>query len=152
MLYVSGRHALNIQNSLNTCGDWHTSAMNWKKLRMLDSEDSMYGEWGIETGKTVPDNEGVFNVANDIRAVLDFMEQDRSIGLKGFYNDYFCTDEYDEVFFEKVYVLREKNHWFDIDNLMVNEFLWKWDVFLIKKGESYGRLENETQGYNGSLS
>ena len=27
MLYLSGIHALKIENTLNTCGDWHTSAL-----------------------------------------------------------------------------------------------------------------------------
>lgn len=27
MLYLSGIHAPNIEDSLETCGDWHTSAL-----------------------------------------------------------------------------------------------------------------------------
>ena len=129
MKYLSNIHALNIENSLNTCGDWHTSALNWSNIKLLESGNSIFGDWGIESGKSIPEHSGVFNVANDLRAILDLMV-DGNVGfLRGFKNDFICTDEYDLEFFEKVLELKEVPHWSDIDELMKKEYMFKWDRF-----------------------
>lgn len=44
-------HALNIDNSLNTCGDWHTSALDWQNIDLAESKGSLFEDWGIETNK-----------------------------------------------------------------------------------------------------
>lgn len=46
MQYISGIHALNIEDSTNACGDWHTSALNWASIQLKDSEKSIFGDWG----------------------------------------------------------------------------------------------------------
>jgi hypothetical protein len=38
MLYLSGIHALNLPCSLLTCGDWHTSGINWHGFVLLESQ------------------------------------------------------------------------------------------------------------------
>ena len=37
MKYISGINALNLPCSLDTCGDWHTSALQWgiKQLSII---------------------------------------------------------------------------------------------------------------------
>lgn len=36
MKYVSLIHALNLPCSLDTCGDWHTSALQWDSPNILE--------------------------------------------------------------------------------------------------------------------
>lgn len=44
MLYITGIQALNIEDSTECCGDWHTSAQDWSKLNIADSADSRFGD------------------------------------------------------------------------------------------------------------
>lgn len=46
MLYISDIHALNIEDSTECCGDWHTSAIQWQDLHLKDSEGSIFGDCG----------------------------------------------------------------------------------------------------------
>lgn len=126
MLYISGVHALNIENSLNTCGDWHTSSLNWSDIKLVNSEQSLFGNWGIELNKKIPEHTELFNVANDLRAILDLMLQNNLGFLKGFYDDFICTDEYNAEFFSKVQLLKNCEHWSQIDELMKQEFMFNW--------------------------
>jgi len=48
MLYVSGVYALNLPCKLDLQGDWHMSALDWKKITFLNSADSIYKDYGIE--------------------------------------------------------------------------------------------------------
>ena len=41
MQYLSGIHALNLQCSLDTSGDWHQSALRWKDLDWRESDGSL---------------------------------------------------------------------------------------------------------------
>lgn len=131
MLYLSGIHALNIENSLNTCGDWHTSALDWSNIKLEDSSNSVFEDWGIELNKSIPEHTELYNVANDLRAILDLMQKEENLGyLKGFRDDFICTDEYNDIFFQKVILLRNLKHWHNIDELMQREFMFEWQNFL----------------------
>ena len=134
MLYLSGIHALNIENSLNTCGDWHTSALDWSNIKLEDSSNSVFEDWGIELNKSIPEHTELYNVANDLRAILDLMQDKNNLGyLKGFRDDFICTDEYNDIFFQKVILLRNLKHWHNIDELMQREFMFEWQNFLKKR-------------------
>ena len=130
MLYISGIHALNIEDSLETCGDWHTSALQWERIDLLDSDKTIFKDWGIETDKSIPEHEELYNVANTLRAILDLMVKGSTGYLKGFRDDFICTDRYNQEFFEKVWMLRDLPHWEDINNLMKREFMFEWDNFV----------------------
>lgn len=130
MWYISGIHALNIEDSLETCGDWHTSALQWERIDLLDSDKTIFKDWGIETDKSIPEHEELYNVANTLRAILDLMVKGSTGYLKGFRDDFICTDIYNQEFFEKVVVLRDLPHWNDINNLMKREFMFEWDNFV----------------------
>lgn len=131
MLYLSGVHALNIENTLNTCGDWHTSALDWSNIKLADSSNSVFGVWGIEMNKSIPEHTELYNVADDLRAILDLMQKEENLGyLKGFRDDFICTDEYNDIFFQKVFLLRNLKHWADINSLMEREFMFEWQNFL----------------------
>ena len=129
MLYISGIHALNIEDSLEICGDWHTSALQWKNIKLLDSDKTIFKDWGIETDKRIPEHEELYNVANTLRAILDLMVKGSLRYLKGFRNDFICTDIYNLEFFKKVWMLRDLSHWEDINKLMKREFMFDWDKF-----------------------
>lgn len=130
MLYITGIQALNIEDSTECCGDWHTSAQDWSKLNIADSKDSRFKDWGIETDKFIPTHKEHYNVANTLRAVVDLLQDKKYLGyLKGFRNDFFCTDVHNQEFFEKVIMLRDIPHWNEINHLMQMEFMWDWDRF-----------------------
>lgn len=131
MLYLSGIYALNVENTLNTCGDWHTSALDWSNIKLEESTNSIFGNWGIEMNKSIPEHKELYNVADDLRAILDLMQKEENLGyLKGFRDDFICTDEYNDIFFQKVFLLRNLKHWADINSLMEREFMFEWQNFL----------------------
>lgn len=68
MKYISGIHALNLRCSLETCGDWHASGIQWKNLTVRESSDSVFGDYGIEDNSSVPGHPGNHKAANHIRA------------------------------------------------------------------------------------
>jgi len=116
MQYITEVYALNLPCSLATCGDWHCSALQWKKPRFRDSEDSFFGDYGIEQCSAVPENEGVFAVANHIRALLDLIEVGNFSTAQGMNRDYIGNDIYTEEIFSKVALLKKLPHWDKIDS------------------------------------
>ena len=133
MKYISGVHALNIENSLNTCGDWHASALNWNTIKLRESNESIFGDWGIEPNKRIPEHTELYNVADDLRAILDILVDGNTRYLRGFRNDFLCTDEYNDIFFDKVYMLKSLEHWDNIDELMRKEFMFEWLNYIKSK-------------------
>lgn len=124
MLYISGLHALNLPCALDTTGDWHTSALNWKNIKFVNSENSIFGDYGIEQDKIVPEHEGTYNVANHIRAILDLISKKRFDLVSNFNNDFICNDVYTNEIFEKVALLLPDN---EIYNFMYKTYgrIWK---------------------------
>ena len=53
MKYISGVFALNIEDSLETCGDWHTSALDWNRIRLVESDNTIFKDYGIERDKKI---------------------------------------------------------------------------------------------------
>jgi len=126
MLYITGKHALNISCALKTCGDWHQSALRWEDITTRDSRKSIFGEYGIEQNKKVPNRKERFSVANHIRACLDLLEIGNFAVVQGMNNDYICNDEYDGEVFKNVMRLKNVTHWKQIDLFMGREYLCKW--------------------------
>lgn len=126
MKYITGQFALNLPCSLETCGDWHTSAMNWDNLRFSESDDSIFGDYGIETCDCVPEHEGVFYVADTLRALLDLLIEGRFSVAQGAKDDFICNDSYTKEFFEKVYQLKSLSQWNKIDKFMEKEYELEW--------------------------
>ncbi|MGN1106757.1 MAG: hypothetical protein ACI4RH_08910, partial [Huintestinicola sp.] len=130
MKYISGIFALNINCDLDTCGDWHQSALKWDSFTLLESENSIWGDYGIEKNKTIPGHSVKYNVANHIRALLDLIQQ-HNFGLAGgMREDFICNDKYNKEIFEKVYMLRNSNRWNDISRFMGKEYCLRWIDFL----------------------
>ena len=66
-----------------------------------------------------------YYVADTLRAILDLLEKGSLRFLKGFKKDFICTDEYDEIFFEKVLLLQDSPLWNEIEHLLRIEFKGK---------------------------
>ena len=126
MLYITGQHALNLSCSLDTGGDWHTSALQWENLHLFDSNKMFFKDYGIELDKRVPEHVEKYNVANHIRALLDLLEIGNFALAQGMNNDFICNANYDNEIFDKVSQLQHLEHWNKIDEFMGKEYLMKW--------------------------
>ena len=133
MLYITGIHALNLPCGLETCGDWHTSALQWAKPTMKESSGSLFGEYGIERNKMIPEHNEYYNTANHIRALLDLLEDGLYSVAQGMNKDFICNSKYDTEIFEKVYNMQCLSNWDSINHFMEKEYLMKWVNYLRKK-------------------
>lgn len=130
MKYITGLHALNLPCSLLTCGDWHQSALQWKEPFMRNSKDSVFGEYGIETGKTIPEHREKFNVANHIRAILDLLELRKFPLAQGMRDNFICNASYTNEIFQQVLKLRYVPYWEEINGFMGREYYREWLNFI----------------------
>ena len=134
MEYITGIHALNLNCSLLTCGDWHQSGIQWLRPNTGDTQTSIFGMYGIEGGVTIPGHEGTYYAANHIRALLDLLEQGSYSLARGMNKDYICNDDYTEEIFEKVSMMRKLSHWPEIDRFMGKEYMAKWLDYKKQRG------------------
>ncbi|KLU59358.1 hypothetical protein CEB3_c43440 [Peptococcaceae bacterium CEB3] len=126
MLYVSGIHALNLPCALQTCGDWHASGIDWTNVALMDSNKSIFRNYGIEPHKVIPDHKGTFNVANHIRALLDLLAQAKYSLAQGMNKDFICNDQYTEEIFNQVARMKDLKNWPKIDRFMGQEYYSEW--------------------------
>lgn len=126
MRYVTGIHALNLPCSLQTCGDWHKTSLDWSEPRMQESEGSLWGDYGIETNVEIPCHAGHFNVADHIRALLDMLEKGEYGLAQGMRDDFICNDAYTPEIFEKVSMMRNLAGWEETDKFMGEEYFCQW--------------------------
>jgi hypothetical protein len=133
MLYLSGIHALNLPCALETCGDWHQSAIRWDNLPLRDTENTIFGDYGIDRDKTVPGHTEVFNVANHIRALLDLLEEGKFSVAQGMNKDFICNDDYNDEIFSKVSLMKGMKNWPQIDRFMGKEYARQWLAYKEEK-------------------
>lgn len=134
MRYITGIHALNLRCSLETCGDWHQSAIQWSAPTMKESEGSVFGDFGIEENEHVPEHPGRHFVANHIRALLDLLA-DQAFGYaQGMKDDFICNDRYTPIIFREVLKLSQSPHWSKIRDFMGREYGLQWLAFLKEQG------------------
>jgi len=133
MIYLTGIHALNINCELETCGDWHQSSLRWENLTIRNADDSVFGDWGIERDKKIPNHTELFNVANHIRALLDLISEGMFSVAQGMRDDFICNDIYTELIYEKVSMLSGTSNWQQIDLFMEREYKLQWISY---RGES----------------
>ncbi|MDR1590189.1 MAG: hypothetical protein LBS51_08380 [Oscillospiraceae bacterium] len=126
MQYITGVHALNLPCELETCGDWHCSALRWRDISFRDTEQGVYGLYGIEYGKRIPEHTETYAVANHIRALLDLLEIGNFAAAQGMNDDFICNDNYTAEVFDKVSHMRGLSHWAAIDRFMGKEYRMKW--------------------------
>lgn len=136
MNYISGYYALNIPCSLDTTGDWHQSSLPWEKMQLSDSEKSPLGDWGIEQNVYVYPLHGRYNVANHIRACLDFLVTDNYSHASGMREDYIANDKYNDIIFTQVYKLKDMvspEKWQKISKTMEKDYKLEWLHYLASK-------------------
>lgn len=126
MKYVSLIHALNLPCELQTCGDWHCSALQWEHPNILDTNDSIFGDYGIEMNRKIPEHSEKYNVANHIRAILDLLYVGNFTVAQGMNKDFISNPDYDKEIFDNVSKMRFLPHWEKIDRFMTKEYLGKW--------------------------
>lgn len=126
MKYISGIHALNLPCSLETCGDWHASGIQWKNLTIRDTDDSVFGSYGLEEYNKVPEHPGTYMIANTLRALLDLIVECNFGLAQGAREDFICNEEYTQEFMEKVYMLRDCDNWEAINMFMISEYKLDW--------------------------
>jgi hypothetical protein len=129
MQYITGIHALNLPCSLLTCGDWHRSALQWGNPKFRSSEDSFFGDYGIEYCSAVPENEGIYAVANHIRAVLDLLELGNYSTAQGMNKDFIGNGDYTAEIFDKVALMKNLPHWHEIDRFIEGEYYGEWIAY-----------------------
>lgn len=100
---------------------WNPDALIFK-----ESNESVFLDYGIETQRPIPQNDGLFSIANHLRAILDYLENNTLLGMKDLRNSFICVEKYDYEFFDKVLLLNNLPHWPEIDHLMCFEFYRKW--------------------------
>lgn len=130
MKYITGIHALNLRCSLETCGDWHQPGIQWKNLTIRESEDSVFGDYGIEDNSLVPDHPGTHKVANHIRALLDLVSEGNFGYAQGMNKDFICNNKYTEEVFSKLLLLRTSHMWEKIKGFIGKEYGVAWLRFL----------------------
>ena len=130
MLYISGVHALNLECSLETCGDWHTSALRWKDIEFRESDGSVFGVWGIECGHKIPERSEDYMVANHIRALLDLIVEGKFSVARGMREDFICNEKYTPLVFDMVYRLKALENWENIRDFMKKEYKMSWLRYL----------------------
>ena len=139
--YISGEFALNLQCNLETCGDWHTSGMNWNNcIKRMATTEYPFFHYGIEFGKYIPSLKIYANQANHIRACLDLLKDGNFAVAQGMKNDYICNDKYDNIVMEKVMLLRDADNWDQIDQFMTREYKNKWVSFIRKEEYDFSRI------------
>lgn len=136
MKYLTGIHALNLECSLETSGDWHMSGLKWEKLTWAETKNMFFKDYGITLGIPMPEHSGPYPVANHIRALLDLLEWGNFAVAQGMNDDYICNAKYDMEVFQKVWMMRNLPNWKQIDEFMGKEYRMKWVRFKqrIEKG------------------
>ncbi len=133
MIYVTGKHSLNLECELLTTGDWHTSALRWEDITFADSEKMFFGEYGIEYPRKIPNHEEDYYVANHIRAVLDCLELGDFSTIQGMRDELIDNNNYTKEIFDKVYQMRNLSNWKAIDQFMGSEYYMQWVSYKNKK-------------------
>lgn len=145
MKYITGIHALNLNCSLDTFGDWHQSALRWDKIKFNESRNSFFGAYGLEVHDDVPENPGEFIVANHIRALLDLLLEGNFAAAQGM-NDYFIGNpKYNNEIFSKVMKMKDLTRWDKIKLFMFNEYGSDWAEELQCAGEKF-EIEEFAEG------
>jgi hypothetical protein len=136
MRYITGIHALNLPCELDTSGDWHCSALQWKKLHIKNSGCTILGDYGIEKDRTIPEHLERYNVANHIRALLDLIIDGNFSTAQGMRDDFICNPKYTDEIFNKVRYIMSKSSIDDaekIDEFMSKEYMMQWENYKRKR-------------------
>ena len=142
MQYITGYQSFNLKTSLRTSGpisEFHyfgrskdCTSVSWDTLNFSESENSIFGDFGIEVVDNVPKHNGKYFVANHCRVLLDFLSVpdtlNQILGARYFIID---NDEYNSDFFKQIIKLKEMAHWDTINQYVGFEYGLDWLDFLL---------------------
>ena len=126
MEYVTGIYALNIPCQLETDGDWHAPALDWNNPRIKESDESLFGQWGIEYDPQPNYGNITMPVANHIRACLDLIEEGCFGSVQGMRDNFISNEAYTPLILETILLLRNNSLWSEIDAFIGKEYLCDW--------------------------
>ncbi len=126
MKYITGMFALNIPCSLLTCGDWHTSTMQWANVHKRESAESVFGDWGIEQIGGFEPLPGTHYFANTLRAIADLISDGNFWCAQGARDGFIDNPSYHDELFEHIWMLKKAPNWEAIDAFMLKEFKREW--------------------------
>lgn len=129
MQYLSLTQALNIRDPNDlTDGDWHWGALDWTHLTLLESDGSLWGDYGISRNQVVPHAPGKphMNVANHVRALLDMLSLGQFPQASGMRDDFIDNEDLNPEIFYQVSKMRSMKTWPQIDAFMQQEYLGEW--------------------------
>ena len=129
MKYITGLAALNLPSLHAATGDWHGYDNHASTQLVLDTDDSPFGEWGVERR---PVNGRMSYVATHPRAALDLIEQGLYSDAQGMREYYINDESLTEEIFALVMKLRDRDDWSAISRLMGREYLCTWLDWLEK--------------------
>lgn len=135
MKYVSGIVAFEVPCNRNSVGTWGIPKRYYVDDTLFvlkDSENSPFGDYGIEKDKLVKHREyTVFNVADHVRAYLDMLYECKFDELKGLY--YECVKDLkcrSDIFTYTFYKLRNLDIFPQVNEFMYEEFGNAWHSYI----------------------
>ncbi len=128
MRYVTGLHAVALREPGDpTACDWHGPAYDWANVPLRESDDSRFGDWGIEQRTyTIAGMTYEWNVASHVRACLDMLEQGLVGDAQGMRENYIGNEALTPVLLEHAAMLEDSRHWSRIMRLMGREYGTAW--------------------------
>lgn len=135
MQYVTGYLAFGIPCELPTPGKWNITKSEYlddKLFKLVNSEDSPFGDYGIEKNKLVPHREFcLFNVANHVRAYVDMIYAGEFDKLKDLFFECINNAKAREDIFMLVYgKLRKLACYREVNEFMCEEFGNSWHAYV----------------------
>ena len=133
MMYLTGELAFGIPCKLETNGRWDISRKQFANATFVDSDNTLWGNYGIEEAKIIPGKEfTVFNVANHVRAYLDMLlAVDDLSKMEGIYEDWIGAVKYRLDIFECVYSrMRDHERYNDVVAFFIKEFGNAWPSYV----------------------
>ena len=153
MKYITGWIAFATPCELDTVGKWNlhkNEFLDEYNMTLYESDESPFGDWGIETDKLVDYHEDTtYNVANHIRAYVDMLYQGRFSELKNIYMEVIdCPKALDMIFKLVDDKLRDQKGFQIIDEFLEREYgnLWRSFVDTKKSVKDTYRQEMLKQG------
>ena len=135
MKYVGGIIALETPCERNSVGTWGVPKRYYideNLFKLKDTEDSPFGEYGIEKDKIIKHREYcLYNVADHVRVYLDMLYECQFDELRGLYHE--CIKDLrcrSDIFAYTFYKLRNLDVFPKVNKFMCEEFGNAWLSYL----------------------
>ena len=161
MRYVTGRCAFGVIDDTPSVGIWNIRKSDFLGEGFIerDSEDSIFGDWGIQKNVLIPYREFcTFNVANHVRAYCDMLEMGMMTDMKGLFAEAIDNAKCRLDIFTLVYGKMRNTELFEFVNIFfLEEFGSDWTSYkdavnksadkLSKSVDAYEKMVNDKKAY-----